>query len=43
MEWSDVKQEFNKPGYFNIYHLVLESEIFKNYGIYSKFEDFKQV
>jgi hypothetical protein len=28
-------QEFNKPGYFNIYHLVLESEIFKNYGIYA--------
>ena len=30
-------QEFNEPGYFNIYHLVLESEneIFKNYGIYA--------
>jgi hypothetical protein len=30
-------QEFNEPGYFNIYHLVLEAEneIFKNYGIYA--------
>ncbi len=30
-------QEFNEPGYFNIYHLVLEeeNEIFKNYGIYA--------
>jgi hypothetical protein len=30
-------QEFNEPGYFNIYHLVLESdnETFKNYGIYA--------
>jgi hypothetical protein len=30
-------QEFNEPGYFNIYHLVLETdnETFKNYGIYA--------
>ena len=29
-------QEFNEEGYYNIYHLVLESDnVFQNYGIYA--------